>query len=177
MCFENLLSARKALTGPLPARYPLVSSRPEIAIHELPTNDNRPHGTGLTFFYNILAPYFIRRPKYESKGIDFKKYNTFEFWGAQRFRDCARATGAGWAARCMQNARGDVRGAAEKAGSTVWAGREAACTVMLVPQKQGQGGRACKRGTAQRGNRQTGKRAERTGDGGHPAVARLFAKY
>ncbi|KAF8178999.1 hypothetical protein K438DRAFT_1769135 [Mycena galopus ATCC 62051] len=149
MCFENLLSARKALTGPLPAL--------------------------LTFFYNILAPYFIRRPKYESKGIDFKKYNTFEFWGAQR--DFARATGAGWAAQCMQNARGDVRGAAEKAGSTVWAGREAACTVMLVPQKQGQGGRACKRGTGQRGNRQTGKRAERTGDGGHPAVARLFAKY
>jgi hypothetical protein len=43
-------------------------------------NDNQPDGIEFTFLYNILAPYFIYRPKYkskdESKGVDFKNYNT-----------------------------------------------------------------------------------------------------
>jgi hypothetical protein len=47
-----------------------------------------------------------------------------------------RATRAGWAARCKQNAHGDVLEATGKGGSAAWAGRDAVCTVRLVPQKQ-----------------------------------------
>ncbi|KAJ6559697.1 hypothetical protein B0H19DRAFT_1069432 [Mycena capillaripes] len=82
------------------------------------------------------------KSKDESKGVDFKNYNNT--FGCTKVKgghimcgECARATRTGWAAQRTQNCAREMRGAAEKAGSVAWAGREVAYAVMPVPQEQG----------------------------------------
>ncbi|KAJ7257376.1 hypothetical protein C8J57DRAFT_1235092 [Mycena rebaudengoi] len=62
------------------------------------------------------------KPKYkskdESKGVDFKNYNTIRCTKAKGgCGKCARAARTGWAAQRAQNRARDMRGTAAKAGS------------------------------------------------------------